>query len=217
MAVIFPSLISADLMRLGEEIALLESHVGGFHIDVMDFQFVPNLTWGFAFIKAMRVATKKRLNIHLMVEYPENYLEHLHLNKEDIVSIHAECKTNQSLGAILTTIEAHGWIASLALSPATPITILKEFPALKHVLLMTVEPGFSGQKLIPPMLDKLTTLAHFRRENNRSFTIGVDGGVTAENCSELVHRGADQLSIASAIFSNPDRIDAITKIYEKCE
>lgn len=215
MIPIFPSLISADLMKLGEEITFLEPHVAGFHIDVMDFQFVPNLTWGFAFIKAISSATNKQLHVHLIVDYPESYLDHLHLQKGDIISIHAESKTNQNVGDILNAIAHRGWIASLALSPATPITILKELPALQHVLLMTVEPGFSGQELIPGMLDKLTALTEYRRAANRTFTIAVDGGITAENCHELIARGADQLSIASAIFSHADRIGALNSLKDR--
>lgn len=217
MVRIFPSLISADLMALGKEIKVLEGHVAGFHIDVMDFHFVPNLTWGFSFIEAMRKATDKPLQIHLMVDYPEKYLPRMCLRNRDIVSIHWECKTNQGLERILEEITSYGWIPSIALNPDTHIVVLEHLPLIKHVLLMTVEPGFSGQELIPNMLPKLSNLAQFRKEQNLSFTIAVDGGITSDNCHELVQLGADQLCIASAIFQNPDRIEALNAIKRNCK
>src|SRR5690349_16475831 len=106
-------------MRLGEEIKLLEPHVAGFHIDVMDFHFVPNLTWGFSFIEAIRKTTDKQLQIHLMVDYPEKYLPKIVLNKGDIVSIHWESKTDEGIEKVVKEIAARGWIPSIALKPET--------------------------------------------------------------------------------------------------
>lgn len=215
MAQFFPSLISANLLKLQEEIALLEPYVTGFHIDVMDFHFVPNLTWGPPFINEIRAATKKQLFVHLMVDYPEKYLDRMKLHEQDIVSVHFECKSDKGIIAILKELKARGWTASIALNPGTSITSLAgltgDHVTFDHVLLMTVEPGFSGQEFIGDMFEKLKNLAAFRTQQGLSFPIAVDGGVNQDNVQELIRLGADQFAIASAIFNYPDRIATLKK------
>lgn len=213
MAALFPSLISANLLNLETEIHTLDPYVAGYHLDVMDFHFVPNLTWGPSFINAIRTATKKPLFVHLMVDYPEKYFDRFKLHQDDIVAIHYESPSAYTHEQLLQSICSRGWIASLALNPATPLDALHPLKNhLQNVLLMSVEPGFSGQTFIPDSLEKLSTLAAWRRENNLSFTISIDGGINEANSSELISRGADQLAVASAIFSHTDRIRAIKNI-----
>jgi ribulose-phosphate 3-epimerase len=217
MATLFPSLISGNLLDLGREIKMLDPYVDGYHLDVMDFHFVPNLTWGPDFINAIRSATPKVLFVHLMVEYPETYFDRMDLSKNDIVAIHYESPSKFSLESIFEQINSYGWTPSIALNPATGVKSL--FPlkdSLKNVLLMSVEPGFSGQEFKPHTLQKLAELALWRREQNLSFTIGLDGGINATNCGPLIKLGADQLAIASAIFNHPNYAEAIKNIIKNC-
>lgn len=213
MATLFPSLISADLLNLKHEIMLLDPHVDGYHLDVMDFHFVPNLTWGPAFINAIRSTTQKPLFIHLMVEFPEKYFDRMHLAEGDTIAIHYESPSLYSVEELLRQISSHACIPSIALNPSTsldPIYHLKDM--LKNVLIMSVEPGFSGQPFKVETLEKLKDLSSWRRHHGLSFTISMDGGINERNCSQLIELGADQLAIASAIFSQPDHIEAIKNI-----
>lgn len=213
MANIFPSLISADLLNLKHEIEEIDPYVGGYHIDVADFHFVPNLTWGPAFINAIRLATYKPLWVHLMVEYPEKYFDRLALQEEDIVSFHAESKSTYSMQSLTMLIKSNNWIPSIALNPTTPLSILIPLKdLLEHVLIMSVEPGFSGQSFIPSVQEKIQCLVEWRKEHQLSFTIAVDGGIDASNFSNLVNLGATQLAVASAIFSHTNRLAAIKDI-----
>lgn len=210
MAEIFPSLISADLLCLREELITLEPYVAGFHLDVMDFHFVPNLTWGPSFINQIRAATEKQLWIHLMVDYPETYFDRLILHAGDIVTLHIESPSLYDFNTLSSEISQRGWIPSVALNPITPLDVLNDL-TIKHVVLMSVEPGFSGQQFIPDILEKLKALNAKRSQTGISYTIALDGGINEHNFEELIQNGADQLAIASALFSQPNRIAAIKK------
>ncbi len=210
MAEIFPSLISADLLCLREELITLEPYVTGFHLDVMDFHFVPNLTWGPAFINQIRTATKKQLWIHLMVDYPEDYFDRLILHEGDIVTLHIESPSLYDFNTLSSEISQRGWIPSVALNPLTPLEVLDDL-TIKHVLLMSVEPGFSGQQFIRDIVQKLKALHARRSQTGKAYTIALDGGINENNFEELVQHGATQLAIASALFSHPNRIAAIKK------
>jgi ribulose-phosphate 3-epimerase len=215
MVEIFPSLISADLLALREVILSLEPEVAGFHLDVMDFHFVPNLTWGPAFINQIRLATKKQLWVHLMVDYPETYFDRLMLNPGDIVTIHIESPSNHSLNYLSAALTDRGWTPSVALNPTTPLEALNGL-TFNHVLLMSVEPGFSGQPFIPDIVGKLRTLSNRRAQTGIPQTIALDGGINKDNVKELIHNGADQLALATAIFSDFNPAAAIKKILENC-
>ncbi len=213
MPTLFPSLISADLLNLRQEINLIDPYVDGYHLDVMDFHFVPNLTWGPLFINEVRTATQKPLFIHLMVEYPEKYFDRLHLFEGDIVAVHYESPSQHSIEELFRQIASYGWTPSIAINPSTnldPLYFLKD--SLQNVLLMSVDPGFSGQTFIPEVLEKLKTLSAWRRQYDLSFTISMDGGINESNCAQLIKLGADQLAVASAIFNHPNRIEAIKNI-----
>lgn len=212
MVKIFPSLIASNLLRLQETLELLDPYVQGYHLDVMDFHFVPNLTWGPDFINALRAATNKQLFIHLMVDYPENYFNLLHLQPRDIISFHYESPSRFTCENLYTEIASRGLIPSIALNPETPVSVLSSLPTLQHLLLMSVHPGFSGQQFIPSTLEKLAESVAFRTTHTLSFTIAVDGGITEENCRALVQGGADELAIATAIFKDDHPREAVQRI-----
>lgn len=217
MVRIFPSLISADLLNLEREILEIDPYVSGYHLDVMDFHFVPNLTWGPSFINRIRRVTYKPLYIHLMVDYPEKYFKHFSLQKGDTVAIHYESPSLFTPLELFTIIQSYNLIPSIALKPSTALDVVFSLEeSLSDVLIMSVEPGFSGQTFIPAIKEKIAALASWKRAHNLSFTISVDGGINRSNFGELVRLGADQLAIASAIFSDPNRLDAIKNISKNC-
>lgn len=213
MALIFPSLISANLLNLESDIKLLENHCDGFHLDIMDFHFVPNLTWGPDFVNAIRKITKKQLYIHLMVDYPEKYFERFEINKNDIVSVHIESPTTVPFSQIIYDIKSYGWIPSIAINPFTPLEAIISCNApFENVLLMSVNPGFSGQKFLPHSIDRLKALNNLRSAHKLNFTIAVDGGINSTNSKQLISNGADQIIAASAIFNFKDKIQAIKEL-----
>lgn len=210
MIKIYPSLISADLLNLEKIIKELEPHCSGFHIDIMDFHFVPNLTWGPAFVNAIRKVTNKQLWIDLLVEHPEKYLERMDLYHNDIISIHYESTYQTN---IFKKIREQKCLASLALDPATPVEAIIPFlDQIDHILLMSVKPGFSGQKFIPSSIEKIKKLNELRTKYAASFTIGMDGGLNEQTLSQVKNYGLDNAGIASAIFNEQDPIDMIKKL-----
>lgn len=218
MTTIFPSLISAPVLELETTIKKLEPYCAGFHLDVMDFHFVPNLTWGPVFINAIRQATHKTIHVHLMVDNPEKYLDKFTLNPHDIISVHPESVSKLTFAQLLNDITKRGLIASIALNPSTPLETIITLPVpLNHVLLMSVQPGFSGQKFIPHILQKLQALVLFKKEHKLNFKISVDGGINQNNISELVSLGVDQVAIAAGIFGNPDPVIALRELQNVCQ
>jgi ribulose-phosphate 3-epimerase len=209
MIEIFPSLICADLLDLRQVLKTWEVHVSGFHLDIMDFHFVPNLTFGPDFINAIAAQTSKKLSIHLMVDYPERYFDRLQIHPGDIVSIHAECKSTRGIPDLLKEISHRGWQASLAINPETSLDIFDELSP-DHILFMTVHPGFAGQEFLDDLLPKLETL-HKKLEGT-SITLSVDGGVNLHNAARLVTSGAKQLVIGSALFSSPNPLKTLLEL-----
>ncbi|HEX2977641.1 MAG TPA: ribulose-phosphate 3-epimerase [Candidatus Babeliales bacterium] len=210
---IFPSLISADLLNLRHEIDQVAPHCDGFHIDVMDGVFVPNLTWGFPFIAAILGSTSKPLFIHLMVIEPESFARRLDLSANCTVSFHIEAVSAPEI--LINYLRTKHWRVSIALKPSTDVQKLAPYIALvDEVLLMSVEPGFSGQQFLQSSISRLKELVTLRTQQKLSFSIGMDGGLNANNLPELFKNGLDSAAIASAIFSHRDRIDALKKLYE---
>lgn len=207
MSPFYPSLIAADLLNLKKEIQLLDPHVPGYHLDVMDYHFVPNMTMGPDWINAIRKATDKPLLIHLMVDNPENYLDRFTLNKDDIVSVHPESPSTLSFKELLHAIKAKGWIPSIALNPETPISIIKELAIQpQHILLMSVNPGFSGQEFMPVVYDKIKQLS--------GVPIAVDGGINPSNAKKLLEAGASQLVVGSALFNEGNPLKALQELQD---
>jgi ribulose-phosphate 3-epimerase len=206
---IYPSLISADLLNLQQVIEVFEPLCAGFHLDVMDFHFVPNLTMGPDFINAIRKISKKELWVDLLVDQPQPYLERLKLKSGDIVSIHYESDYDND---IFRYIRQKGWIASLALDPKTPIEVIMPFlDVIGHVLLMSVTPGFSGQAFVSNSVEKAKKLYTLREKERSQFLIGMDGGLN-EKTLPLVAQYVDTFAIATGIFGAKNPIDMAKKL-----
>jgi len=195
------SILAADFAHLADEIALAER--GGatlLHVDVMDGHFVPNITFGPPVVKAIRPVTRLPLDCHMMVENPDDFIEAFAEAGADMMSVHQEvCR---HLHRTLQQIIHHGMLPAVVINPATPVdTLVEVLPMLHHVLVMSVNPGFGGQKFLPLALDKIAHLAELREEMGLNFRIEVDGGVAHDTVAQVVEAGADMLVAGSAIFS----------------
>lgn len=212
---IYPSLISADLLNLKSVIAQLDPHCDGYHLDVMDNHFVPNLTWGPDFINRIRQTTSKQLDIHLMVDNPQAWLSTLTLNTHDMITFHIEATQKpEDVEGLISAIHTAKLNAGIALNPATPIEQLyPHLINLDHVLLMSVNPGFSGQAFIPDVISKIKPLVNQRSTSSKYFSIGMDGGISLSNIATLAQHGVDYACAASAIFSARNSIEALKSLY----
>ena len=204
MVEIVPSILSADFARLAQEIASVER--GGatiLHLDVMDGHFVPNLTIGPPVVESIRKSTKLHLDVHLMIENPERYVTEFVKAGANSVSVHYEAARN--LDGVLQMIREAGAMAGVVLNPATPVEVLEDVLGVAdYVLLMSVNPGFGGQKLIPYVLAKVRRLNLMRRAKKLAFPIEIDGGVHRENLADVVRAGCDWIVTGSGIFHSPD-------------
>ncbi|GAB2561487.1 ribulose-phosphate 3-epimerase [Gracilibacillus alcaliphilus] len=209
---IAPSILSADFSKLKEEVE--DAAAGGadyIHVDIMDGHFVPNITFGPLVLAAIRPFTDLTMDVHLMIENPDQYIEAFAKAGADIISVHVE--TCVHLHRTIHRIKELGVKAGVVVNPATPAEMIK--PILKDVdlvLFMTVNPGFGGQVFIPEVLDKVKQAVQWRKELALSFEIEVDGGVNADTAKQCVEAGVDVLVAGSAIFNEADRKAAIDKI-----
>ncbi len=218
MAVIAPSILSADFGKLAAEIQDVDE--GGcdwLHVDVMDGRFVPNLTIGPLVVQAARRATEKPLDVHLMIVEPERYLDAYADAGADLITVHQEACPH--LQRVLAAIRARGKKAGVALNPSTPEETLKYvLRDLDLVLVMSVNPGFGGQKFLPAVVDKIRRVrALLDGAGNRDCIIEVDGGVVAENARLLGEAGAGALVAGSAVFGAPDRRAAMAALRRACD
>ena len=203
------SLLSADFGRLKEEIEILnQSENDWVHVDVMDGKFVPNISFGQPIVKHIKKYAKQPLDVHLMIEDPDRYFEDFKKCGADILSVHYEACRH--LNRSLMAIKDLGMKASVALNPHTPVMLLEDIlPICDVVLLMSVNPGFGGQKFIDNTYNKIRSLKEMIEKRNLNTLIEIDGGVNTQNSSLLYEAGADVLVAGNAIFTSQDKIKTI--------
>ncbi|WP_227935769.1 ribulose-phosphate 3-epimerase [Alkalihalobacillus deserti] len=212
MIKIAPSILSADFAKLGEDIKEVE--LGGadyIHVDVMDGHFVPNITIGALVVEAIRPITSLPLDVHLMIENPDTYIPHFAKAGADIISVHVEACRH--LHRTIHLIKDQGVKAGIVLNPATPVEVIE--PIIEDVdlvLLMTVNPGFGGQRFIESVLTKIEKVSALVRSRGLSVEIEVDGGVNQATAKQCIEAGANVLVAGSAIYNEVDRAKAIADI-----
>jgi ribulose-phosphate 3-epimerase len=204
MIEIAPSILSADFARLADDIACVErAGVTILHVDVMDGHFVPNITIGPPVVESIRKVTRLHLDVHLMIENAERFVGAFVDAGANSVSVHYEACRH--LDGTLGMIRKAGALAGVVLNPATPVEVLEDvLEVADYVLLMSVNPGFGGQKLIPYVLDKARKLDRMRREKKLALPIEIDGGVNRQNLADVVRSGCEWIVTGSAIFHTPD-------------
>lgn len=212
MAIIAPSLLSADFLRLEGACTLVnQSEAAWLHLDVMDGRFVPNISFGLPIISAVRKATSKVCDVHLMIVEPEKYIQAFKDAGADVLTIHVEACTH--LHRALQQIRALGMKAGIALNPHTSLSAIEDIITdADLVCLMSVNPGFGGQRFIPQTLDKIKRLKEMIVEKNATALIEIDGGVTLENAASIVQAGAEVLVAGNTVFASPDPISTIHQL-----
>lgn len=199
-----PSILSADFSKLGEQIALIEkAGAQVIHVDVMDGHFVPNISFGAVVLKSLLGKTKLPFDVHLMIENPDEYLEDFASENTEIITVHAEaCK---HLHRTVQHIKSLGIKAGVSLNPATPLSVLDAiFEELDLVLIMSVNPGFGGQKFIPSSLEKIKALKALKSSRNPNLEIEIDGGITLDNIKTVTDAGVELVVAGSSVFGAPD-------------
>ena len=205
-----PSILSADFSKLAEDVAKIEAGGADYiHVDVMDGHFVPNISFGAAVMKSLEGKTKLPYDVHLMIENPDQYLEDFVTPNTAFITVHQEACPH--LNRTIQHIKSLGVKAGVSLNPATSLSTLDYIlEDVDMVLIMSVNPGFGGQKFIPSALEKIRELAEIRRAEELDFEIEIDGGVNLDNVQEIVSAGTDIVVAGSAVFKTPD-IEETTK------
>ncbi len=212
MTMVSPSLLSADFGNLQRDIEMLNaSECDWYHLDVMDGVFVPNISFGFPVMQAMAKHATKPLDVHLMIVQPEKFIKEVKALGARVMNVHYEACTH--LHRVIQAIKAEGMLAGVTLNPHTPVSVLEEIaPDLDLVMLMSVNPGFGGQKFIPSMVEKTRKLRALLDRTGSKALIEVDGGVNRETGKLLVEAGADVLVAGSAIFGASDPVEEVAAL-----
>ena len=212
MAILSPSILAADLLNLGRDVKMIEdSGCKWVHVDVMDGIFVPNLSYGYTTVKALRPATDMVLDVHLMIDRPIRYVDEFCKAGADVLTIHVESDTPENTMAALEKIAANGVKPGIVLKPKTPAEAAAPFLSkCDLVLVMTVEPGFGGQKFMADMMPKVKQLRTMLDQVNPGCHLEVDGGVDLSNRDLCVESGADVLVAGSSFFKAADKATFVT-------
>jgi ribulose-phosphate 3-epimerase len=212
MSIVAPSFLSANFLNLEADCKMInESEADWVHLDVMDGRFVPNITFGPMIIEFIRKATPKVCDVHLMIVEPEKYVEDFKKAGADHITVHLEACTH--LHRNIEQIRSLGMQAGVALNPHTPVELLKDvLHDLDLVLIMSVNPGFGGQKFIPQTLQKITTLRRMIDEKGLATKIEIDGGVTLQNAPDIIKAGAHVLVAGNTVFKSKDPKDTIAQL-----
>jgi len=215
MALIAPSILSANFLHLEKDIDMINnSEADWFHLDVMDGRFVPNISFGLPVIAAMKKKAAKTFDVHLMIVEPEKYFEEFAKAGADVLSVHYEASVH--LHRSMQRIKSLGMKAGVAINPHTPVQLLEDLIGdIDLVCMMSVNPGFGGQKFIPKTLDRIRTLRGIIDSAGASTLIEIDGGVTLENAEEIIAAGADVLVAGNTVFSAADPVQTIRELKQK--
>ena len=210
-----PSILSADFSKLAEEVAMVEKAGAQIiHMDIMDGHFVPNISYGPAVMKSLLGKTKLPFDVHLMIENPDLYIEEFVTKNTEIITVHQEACPH--LHRTLQLIKSFGVKAGVSLNPSTHHSAIEYvFKDLDYVLVMSVNPGFGGQKFIPSALAKIKSISEMKKEYNPDLIIAVDGGINLENVRSVVEAGANLIVAGSSVFGAPDIEDAVKNFLTK--
>ena len=214
MSLIAPSILNSDFLKLGDSIKMInESSADWIHLDVMDGSFVPNISFGIPIVQAARKISRKPLDVHLMIVNPEKYIVPFRKAGADVINVHYEACKDKDLIAILKQIKKEGAKPALAINPDTPISeILQYCKYVDMILVMSVFPGFGGQKFIEETYERVRELKAYLIENSLNTLIQVDGGVSPDNAAALKECGVDVMVVGSVIFKAEDPLKTISEL-----